>query len=291
MKSMPRRIHCGLSFSVLVFSVLLAFTACKKQPPPQPPARGSLVSEYGNCYPYTQHGNFFNGVPATDSDYIEILVNVTSPGSYKITTDQQKGVSFSASGVFGDTGVARVHLKSSGAFTEHTYADFTTTFDSTHCFFRVPIHDSAALGIADNTFEFKAGGTFYHGSIFGVSLLLPGGDDPTTYYGSLQGFSDTSLTMNILYSVYDTLGLCYHSTNTNASFDFVTSRFSPGPKVHLTANRGQAAIGVELKIGDPDGCSPDITYFNGTVLDSAGNIVPITNARFRCSNVRQDYLH
>src|SRR4051812_18346114 len=111
MKSMLRRMPCGLSFPALLFAALFVFAASKKQPPPmeQPPAKGTLVSEYGNCYPSTQHGDYYNGVPASsDSNYMEIWVNVTSPGSYKITTDQQKGVSWSGSGVFPDTGMTKV---------------------------------------------------------------------------------------------------------------------------------------------------------------------------------------
>ncbi len=296
MKILFCRSTCGPSLSVIIFAVFFAFTACKKQDhpqPPQPPAKGTLVNENGGCYPYLLHGVYYNGVP-TQSDtanYIEIYVNVTTPGSYKITTDQQKGVSWSGSGVFPDTGVTRVKLMPTGAFSEHTYADFTTSFDSSHCFFRIPIHDSAALGIADNTWEFTAAGRYYHGAISGVDLYVPGGEDPTTFYGSMQGYSDTSLTIFINYSVYDTLQRCYHSTANGAFVDFVTSRFSPDPKIHLHVDRYSAALGAEIKVGDPTGCSPDIFYFNGTILDSANHVIPITNARFRCTNIRQDYLH
>jgi len=293
MKSMPRRFRGALSICVLTFSILFAFTTCKKEhPPTEQPAKGSLVSEIGNCYPYSIHGNFYNGVQASDSDYVEIFVQVTSPGSYKVTTDQQKGVSFSASGVFRDTGLTAVHLKATGMFTEHTFADFTTSFDSTSCLFRVPIHDSAALSIADNTWEFTAGGQFYHGTVFGVALYLPGGDDPTTYYGSMQGYSDTSLTLSIGYSVYDTVNACFRPTSGGAnpahnSFYFTTSRFFTGAQVHFSADYKTDSAGAVVNIMP---CS-DVMTFNGTVLDGNHNVIPITNARLRCSNVRQDYLH
>ena len=292
MKRMPCRISSALSIFLSAFTILVAFTACQKDHPNSQPAKGSLVSEVGNCYPYNIHGNFYNGVPASDTDYVEIFVKVTTPGSYKITTDQQKGVSFSASGVFTDTGLASVHLKATGLFTEHTFADFTTSFDSTHCLFRLPIHDSALLSIPDNTWEFTANGHYYHGTVFGEALLLPGGDDPTTYYGSMQGFSDTSLTLFIGYSVYDTANTCFRPTSGkvtpgNNAFYFNTSRFSTDPQVHFSADHSTDSLGAVINITT---CSEVIT-FNGTVLDANHNVIPITNARLRCSNVTQDYFH
>ncbi|MDO6432857.1 hypothetical protein Q4E93_19775 [Flavitalea sp. BT771] len=279
MTNMPQRIHRVLSIAVIIFSVLFAFTACKKQPPPPPPAKGSLVGEGGGCYPYTVHGTYYNGIPAPDTNYVEIHVDVTSPGSYKITTQQENGVSFSASGTFTDTGLNVVHLKSTGTFLADTIIDFHTSFDSTSCIFRVSIEDSAELSIADNTWEFTAGGHLYHGPGHAVYANFVGGSFYFTFFGSMAGYSDTSLT--IRYRTFPTDPVtCSHPTTGDAnSFRFTTSIFSADPKVFFTASPSTLPAVIDITH-----CSSHLYYFNGTARDSAGNIVPITNARFRADH-------
>lgn len=274
-----------LFIAPLVFSLF----ACKKQPTPPPqPAHGSLVFESGNCYPYTVHGNYYAGVAADDSNYVEIFVRVTQPGTYKITTDEQFGVSFSASGTFAYSGINPVHLKSSGVFTDFSQpADFHTWFDSTTCGFRVTVWDSAALHFPENTWQMMAGGQLYQGPIAGVDTLYPGGDATNFFYGSMKGFSDTSLILFYGTSVYNG-GACSHPTSDVASFHFASSRFATGASVQYNANTATAAKGAVIDISS---CNSNvITSFNGNAVDSAGNLVPITNARFRCSNIQGHYF-
>jgi hypothetical protein len=282
MKSMLHRV---VTASFVIFSVLLAFTACKKQPPPQQPARGSLVKDGAQCYPYTVHGNYYNAVPATDSNYVEIHVNVTRPGTYRIITDQVNGVTFSASGIFTDTGLNVVHLASTGAFIEHDYTDFNTSFDSASCQFRIGVQDSAALTIADNTWEFTAGGHLYQGTGFATSTLYPGGDDNFIFYGSMPGASDTSLIVTYLISVYDPRACSHPTSEGHSNFHFNTSRFAPGPIVRFDAGQGSVPAVIDVF-----NCSSNVYYFNGTARDSANNIIPITNARFRADHPTQLYL-
>jgi hypothetical protein len=282
MKNMPYRLRLASSASMLIFSVLTAFIACKKQPPPPPPAKGSLVSEGGGCYPYTVHGTYYNGIPAADTNYVEINVDVTSPGAYQITTDKVNGVTFSASGIFTDTGLNVVHLKSAGAFLDHTLADFHTSFDSTSCVFRVWIADSAELSIADNTWQFTAGGRLYQGPGHAVFANFVGGSFYFSFFGSMSGYSDTSLT--IKYRTFPTDSVsCSHPTTGDANYvRFITSRFSTGPKVLFNASSSTVPAVIDIAH-----CSSHLYYFNGTARDSAGNIVPITNARFRADNPEQ----
>jgi hypothetical protein len=282
MKNMPHRLRLVSSIPVLIFSILIAFTTCKKQPPPPPPAKGSLVGEYGGCYPYTVHGTYYNGIPAPDSNYVEINVDVTSPGSYRITTQQENGVSFSASGIFNDTGLNVVHLKSTGTFLADTIIDFHTSFDSTSCVFRVSIEDSAELSIADNTWEFTAGGHRYQGTGHAVGTNYHGGTYYFAFYGSMPGYSDTSLTIKYRTFATDPVS-CSNPTTGDANYvRFTTSRFSPGPMVLFNASPSTLPAVIDITH-----CSSHLYYFNGTARDSAGNIVPITNARLRADNPEQ----
>jgi hypothetical protein len=212
---------------------------------------------------------------------VEINVNVTSPGSYKITTQKENGVSFSASGIFTDTGMNAVRLRSTGTFLADTIIDYHTSFDSTNCVFRVSIYDSAELSIADNTWTFTAGGHVYQGPGHAVYSLFVGGTVYFAFFGSMEGYADTSLT--IKYRTFPTDPYsCSHPTSDDANYlSFTTSRFSAGPSLQLNAS--QATLPALIDITD---CSAHLYYFNGTARDSAGNIVPITNARFRSDNPR-----
>src|ERR1700750_3435953 len=90
--------HLPLFASVSAVVFILLFFACKKEPHnPPAPARGSLETQYGQCLPNTVHGTWYNGMSAEiDTNYVEINVHVTSPGSYTIISDKVNGVTFSA---------------------------------------------------------------------------------------------------------------------------------------------------------------------------------------------------
>src|ERR1700745_611013 len=90
----------------------------------------SLKDSLGNCLPDSVHGTFYNGVtPGPDTAYVEIQVNVDSPGNYRIYTDLQNGFMFADSGFFNVTGVATVRLKPIGTPILNIPTNFTVTFD------------------------------------------------------------------------------------------------------------------------------------------------------------------
>ncbi|HEY8970156.1 MAG TPA: hypothetical protein VIM64_13720, partial [Puia sp.] len=176
MKCLHTRLIWVLSAFVLLFFVI-ASDSCKKDNHPSAPATGSLQDRDGLCNSYLTHGAWYNGTSAgSDTSYVEINVNVKSPGSYRITSDKHNGVTFSASGNFTDTGLNKVRLKATGTFINVDFADYNITFDSSLCSFRVYVRDSAGLSIPDNTWRFTAGGQAYTGSCSG-----------TIYYAKADG--------------------------------------------------------------------------------------------------------
>lgn len=102
----------SLLFLVLFFGVL----SCSKEKSFEAgaPARGSLQSNAGECLPKIVAGSFIAGTALTDSNYIEVDVDVASAGSYTIKTAPMNGYSFSGSGNFTKTGINRVRLIGSG---------------------------------------------------------------------------------------------------------------------------------------------------------------------------------
>lgn len=83
----------------------------------------------GNCSAITLNGIFKIGVAFASSNYMDITVNVSTAGSYSISTDTLNGFYFSALGQFTATGTQTVRLAGHGtpvsagvfAFTAHYY--------------------------------------------------------------------------------------------------------------------------------------------------------------------------
>lgn len=73
------------------------------------------ISAYAlNCSSTTVNGIYVKGTPLTASNTITMNVNVTTLGSYSISTPTVSGISFSASGVFTSTGTQQITLLGTG---------------------------------------------------------------------------------------------------------------------------------------------------------------------------------
>lgn len=75
----------------------------------------------------------------TPEDTVVLNVNVTTPGTYNIKTDNVNGISFSASGYFFSTGNQTVTLTCSGEPNAPGRIFFNVTADSSQCNFSIPI--------------------------------------------------------------------------------------------------------------------------------------------------------
>jgi len=167
--------RAGVSIVTLIFSALIFIPGCKKSPPqPSAPAKGVLATSETSCSPGKVHGIWYNGISTgTDTNYIEITINVASPGSYNIISDELNGVTFSGSGTFNSTGEHSVRLKSSGTFINWGPASFPIRFDSSSCSFTIYVQDSASLSMQDNTWEVTASGNYYNGPCRGAFNSVP----------------------------------------------------------------------------------------------------------------------
>lgn len=272
--------------AIWLFLVLAAAAGCRKEPPPAvSSADGTLRDESGNCMSATVHGRWTNGL-ISDTSYVEIGVNVTKPGAYSIITDKQDGVVFSATGTFTDTGYTTIHLKPTGLFTNPGQINFVTAFNASFCQMSVTVMDSAYRNDPDNTWSFTAGGQTYQGTGSALYTILPGAGDTYTFYGSMAGYTDTSL----IISYYALIGRDSSGAYpTNGSYvpstvRFTSSRSAPGPRVQYLADWSTPPAVIRIL---PINNGIGTVTFDGTARDSANNIVPITNARFRTSNVRE----
>jgi hypothetical protein len=68
----------------------------------------------GNCSGATIAGTYQTGIPLIGQNTVALQVNVTSTGSYNITTNTTNGFSFSGTGQFSTTGLRTVLLTAAG---------------------------------------------------------------------------------------------------------------------------------------------------------------------------------
>jgi hypothetical protein len=143
-------------------------------------AKGSLLSTItGDCLPKTVAGTYVAGKSLGDTNYIQVDVNVTSAGSYIITTDTVNGYSFKATGTFKDTGIVRVKLIGTGKPSLPNDDLFTVSFDASNCMIQISIQPSAdTIGNAEFTLQ-GAPDTCVNASVFGgyaKNVILTGGN-------------------------------------------------------------------------------------------------------------------
>lgn len=148
-----------LAFGALFLVIMAWFISCTKEKSfetgiiPGQESIGSLKDDSGNCMTATPHGVFYGGVTPTDSNYVEVNVNVTQKGTYVIYTDMQNGLSFKDSGVFTNLGKNTIHLKPTG-LPENGVANFTLNYDTSICAFSLVIQDSTGSGQGGGQFTF-----------------------------------------------------------------------------------------------------------------------------------------
>src|SRR5437773_12465798 len=101
---------------------------------------GSLQSgTTGDCLGNIVTGTYKKDTALNSTNYVDVKVDVTTTGTYSISTDTINGFYFSGFGTFGATGVNTVRLQGSGTPSGGGTNIFTVTYDSTECSFSVII--------------------------------------------------------------------------------------------------------------------------------------------------------
>lgn len=79
-----------------------------------PPAVFTYAGGTGNCTAPSIHGVYASGVALGSGNYVDLAVNVTTPGSYTVSTNSTNGMSFSGSGAFTGNGAQVIRLIGNG---------------------------------------------------------------------------------------------------------------------------------------------------------------------------------
>ena len=282
-----------LSGILIISSILLLSDGCKKGPdwghghPTPKVATGSLQNFSGDCLPGTVHGTWYNGVLTNpDTNYVEVSVDVSGTGYYRIATDQQDGVIFADSGAFTSTGLQTVRLKAIGKFDSSMAIRYTVGFNGTICGFSVAVQDSGrGNSLADNSWRFTAGGRVYNGPATLNVYTIP--QSPGSIF-SLSGrmasnSPDTTLGIEFFMPNYwveigtyptSTFGNYFAlSTSTHAIFQAHSETAPQIVNIHITNATLVTGPGVYATVV--------VGTFNGTAVNTAGTPVPITNGAFK----------
>jgi hypothetical protein len=104
-----------------------------------PPAVFSLSGAPTDCAPVTVNGFYIVSKPLDNANTVVIQANVTTPGSYTVTTNTVNGINFSASGVFSNTGLQNMVLRGSGIPQATGTSTLKPSYGASACSFSITV--------------------------------------------------------------------------------------------------------------------------------------------------------
>jgi hypothetical protein len=104
----------------------------------------TLAGTGGNCMNFTPAGTYTQGVALTSANKVTIDVNVTTAGTWNITTPAVAGFSFSGSGTFTTTGNQTITLNGSGTPNASGAQIFPVSVGSSSCSFTITVGSGTA---------------------------------------------------------------------------------------------------------------------------------------------------
>ena len=93
----------------------------------------------GNCAAFTVNGTYTAGIPTDASNWVNFSVDVTSIGTYNLSTTTVNGITFSGTGVFTTTGTQGITLSASGTPTAGGTSTFTPNNAGSSCSFAITV--------------------------------------------------------------------------------------------------------------------------------------------------------
>lgn len=113
-------------------------------------AIGTLGITAGACTSFILAGTYQAGIAFNTGNTVQVQVNVTTPGSYHISSDSVNGVRFSGTGIFTTAGLKNVTLTGAGTPLNQGLQNFTVTYGTSACGF--PITFLPPVGPSDDYF-------------------------------------------------------------------------------------------------------------------------------------------
>jgi hypothetical protein len=153
-----------VKYLLVVLVGLIVFAGCQKEYSIDSGlsgglAAGTLKDSLGDCQPIKVYGSYIVDSTLNGNNYVNVKVNITSPGVYRITTDVQNGYYFKDSGYFASAGIQDATLKAVGKPILPTTDIFTVAFNTSRCTFTNKVDTSGSTGGGGNTAVFTPVGT------------------------------------------------------------------------------------------------------------------------------------
>lgn len=237
----------------------------------------------GDCLPSNVNGIYKENVSLTDTNYIDVQINISSPGTYHITSDTLNGYSFAKAGTIGVTGLQTIRLYGSGKPVVAGLNQFTISYGNSSCKINVTVigaSTGAAVftlsGAPDTCANFIVNGNFLVGQAATAAELLTVTVDVTTI-GTYT--LTTSVADNVSFSgtgVFTTTGLQNVTLNASGTpttagdkFVNVLGAVSCPIKFVVTAASSQAVFTYNGAGGACTGAVINGNYVAGTALSAS----------------------
>lgn len=204
------------------------------------PAEYTLAGAPDACSNATVNGTYGINMPLTVSNTVAVQVNVTSIGTYTLTTNTVAGMSFSKTGAFTATGVQTVVLQGSGTPDQQGAQVFTPQVGTSSCTFTVDVIGAAA---------YTLGGA-------------PGACTNATVNGTYTASTPLASTHTVTVEVDVTTAGAYHiTTNTVGGMTFSKSGnfTTTGVQEVVLQGSGTPTAGTHTLAIANSGCTFDVT--------------------------------
>ncbi|MCW3080781.1 hypothetical protein [Segetibacter sp.] len=252
------------------------------------PATYSLAGTPGSCTTANVQGVYSTGIALTSANKVALQVNVTTLGSYTVSTIATGGMTFSGTGTFTALGPQTITLQGSGTPTVAGTNSIPVTAGSSTCSFSVNVTGGTPGSVVpendrDSAWSFNGGTSFFHGPFYDVF-------DTTinNIYGFIfLGYTPTTGDTTIQFGVFSATGKIaagstYNSTNSLAAFYYTD--YSDTSKINkiYTADFNTPSASTTISISAYDSTSRIVTgTFTGSAVNASGAVAPITNGKFR----------
>ncbi len=283
-----------LYFSILSMAILIGMVSCQKEYSLEngilnSPATGSLTDSLGFCLGDSVHGTYYNGItPGSDTCFVDIKVNVVTPGTYSIKSNLQNGFLFADSGFFNSAGITTVRLRPLGTPIIQVTTDFLVTFDSTTCGFTVLVGDSTghsiptggdlALALSDSAWTFMQGASTFVGPVDTAFLLDTLTLKVLSINGSTAATGDSTFSIGMFLPVGAITPGAY-PTSTSGYF-YLVDNANPTIPVY-SADPSTIGFIVNINITSYDAVLHVVAgNFSGTARDATGNPATISGGKF-----------
>ena len=161
---------------ILIFLLIVFAAACKKETSYESgnnilgQSVGTLKDSLGSCQNIVIKGTYKADIQLTDSNYVIVQTNVTTPGRYIIHTDTANGFWFADSG-YTTAGLQTIKLKGNGKPILALSTDFIVTYNNSFCIFSVTVGSNILTAIISDYFPTAIGSNWAYNVVGATDSL------------------------------------------------------------------------------------------------------------------------